>query len=59
MRTISDHGVPFYIVVKSPTGRLQDIDAVAAHCAELCAQFAGCRLHRNGNNVALLPPWLD
>ena len=59
VRTISDHGVAFYIVIKSPTGQLQDIDAIAAHCAQLCQQFVGFRLHRNGNNVALLPPWLD
>lgn len=59
VRTISDHGVAFYIVIKSPTGQLQDIDAIAAHCVQLCQEFAGFRLHRNGNNVALLPPWLD
>lgn len=59
VRTISDHGVAFYIVIKSPAGQLQDIDAVAVYCAELCTQFVGFRLHRNGNNVALLPPWLD
>lgn len=62
VRTISDHGVAFYIVIKSPTGRLQDIDAIAAHCADVCEHdpaLAGFRLHRNGNNVALLPPWLD
>lgn len=65
VRTISDHGVAFYIVIKSPSGQLQDIDAIATHCARLCQQseqspsLAGFRLHRNGNNVALLPPWLD
>lgn len=59
VRTISDHGVAFYIVIKSPTSQLQDIEAVAAYCATLCEEFAGFRLHRNGNNVALLPPWLD
>ena len=40
----------------------QDIAAIAAHCAGLCQHnpaLAGFRLHRNGNNVALLPPWLD
>ncbi len=62
VRTISDHGVAFYIVIKSPAGRLQDIAAMAAHCADVCQHdpaLAGFRLHRNGNNIALLPPWLD
>lgn len=59
VRMISDHGVPFYIVIKSPVNDLSATQAIAAHCESLCAGLPGVRVHSNGNNVALLPPWLD
>ncbi|MDR0717303.1 MAG: hypothetical protein LBF50_07800 [Azoarcus sp.] len=59
-RLIEDFGVPFYLSAKSAEGDEKALDAlepaVRAHCAE-CAYPVD--IHRNGNNLAVLPDWLD
>lgn len=61
VRVISDLGLPFYVVAKSHSG---DNNAILK-IAELCKQhkkeciYSGYRLHVNGNNLAILPDWLD
>jgi len=60
-RIIRDLELPFYVVAKSPG---YDTDAIA-HIARLCEQkcterdFCDYRVHVNGNNLAVLPRWLD
>lgn len=55
IRLIHDQGICFYLLIKSHSGA--PLDAVAA---DLAAQLqVGEQLHHNGNNLAILPPWLD
>lgn len=55
--TVAEHDLPLYIVIKSNE---RDAAALAVLEAELAAiKPAGWRCHRNGNNLAYLPPWLS
>lgn len=54
--TVEENGLPLYVVIKSND---RDAAALALLETELAAtRPAGWRCHRNGNNLAYLPPWL-
>ena len=56
VRVLTEGGVPLYVLAKH-----QDADAAALHAtvdAAVPALPPGWTDHRNGNNVALMPPWL-
>ncbi|MDR2261614.1 MAG: hypothetical protein LBE06_11950 [Azoarcus sp.] len=57
-RLIEDFGVPFYLSAKSAEGDEKVLDAlepaVRAH-----SRARPLNIHRNGNNLAVLPDWLD
>lgn len=55
IRIIEDFDIPFYLLVKSTADI--PLDDIAAHLAALREQHE--TLHHNGNNLALLPTWLD
>ncbi len=61
VRIISDLGVPFYLVAKSPSGSEEDIGRMAKLCRDSFAQVdqPGFSVHDNGNNLAIVPGWLD
>lgn len=60
VRIIEDFGVPFYVCAKSEEGDEKVLDhlepLVRCHCAEKSLPVA---VHRNGNNLSVLPEWLD
>ena len=59
-RIIEDFGVPFYISAKSDEGNEEAIDRVQTLALSMLdASDAGVSAHRNGNNFAVLPNWLD
>lgn len=54
---VEEHGLPLYIVIKSNErdhAALADLETAMAETIP-----AGWRCHRNGNNLAYLPPWLS
>lgn len=54
---VSEDGLDLYIVIKSNTG---DVPALTALAESLRARLPeGWRIHANGNNLAFLPPWLS
>ncbi|MFU8789993.1 MAG: hypothetical protein ACNA7G_13265 [Methylobacter sp.] len=59
-RIISDLELPFYVVAKSPSYDTDAILDIAELCRHQCAgDFCSYRVHVNGNNIAVLPGWLD
>jgi hypothetical protein len=59
-RLIADFGIHFYLVAKYREGRSADLERLQG---ELIAPWVaerrpGYRLHRNDNNLAVLPAWL-
>jgi hypothetical protein len=61
VRIISDLGVPFYLVAKSPSGSEEDVGRMANLCRRSfqSANKTEFRVHDNGNNLSVLPEWLD
>ena len=59
-RLVTDFGVHFYLVAKYLKERAADLDRLQRELAEpWVAERAGAyRLHRNGNNLAIIPRWL-
>jgi hypothetical protein len=57
-RLIEDFGIPFYLCAKSQEGDESALDAIEAALRRDCAALP-LRVHRNGNNLAMLPDWLD
>jgi len=54
---VEENGLTLYIVVKS---NAHDADELAVLEQDLAPQVpSGWRCHRNGNNLAYLPPWLS
>jgi len=60
VRIISDFEVPFYVCAKSEEGNESALDTVEPLVRRHC-QEGGLRMavHRNGNNLSVLPHWLD
>jgi hypothetical protein len=60
IRIISDFETPFYLCAKSKEGDEQALDRteplLRAYCAETALPLL---IHRNGNNLSVLPLWLD
>lgn len=57
--TVDEEGVPLYIVLKS---NASDEDAVAQLANDIRDEEVlpdGWRIHVNGNNLALMPPWIS
>lgn len=61
VRIISDLGIPFYVVAKSPKGDVAAVDRAARDVSTELAGLEGAqfRIHQNGNNLAIIPSWLD
>lgn len=64
VRIIEDFGINFYVVVKSRTNDLGVIASLASYCRRLLItqatnELEEVHIHHNGNNLALLPMWLD
>ncbi|MBK8803262.1 MAG: haloacid dehalogenase [Fibrobacteres bacterium] len=57
VRLVGEHGQTHYFLAKSKTGELSDLDALERQFLA-DGENAGLRVHRNGNNLALLPAWL-
>lgn len=55
IRIITDYGIPFYLLIKSKSGA--PLDETAAQLDTL--RHPHDQLHHNGNNLALLPAWLN
>ena len=56
VRVLEEEGVPLYVLVKHAAG---DAEALAAAIERIVPEVpAGWTVHRNGNNAALLPPFL-
>ncbi|MDR2689419.1 MAG: hypothetical protein LBB76_06640 [Azoarcus sp.] len=58
VRIIKDFGIPFYLCAKSQEGDEDALDAIEAMVRHDGAALP-LRVHRNGNNLAMLPDWLD
>lgn len=56
--TVDEEGIPLYIVLKS---NASDEAAVARTAADIDDEGLpeGWRIHVNGNNLALMPPWIS
>lgn len=60
-RVVEDFGLPFYVNVKDPEKNLARLDALEHDVVApwLATQGGNYCLHRNGNNLAILPARLD
>ncbi|TWI63564.1 hydroxymethylpyrimidine pyrophosphatase-like HAD family hydrolase [Pseudoduganella lurida] len=60
-RLIEDYGLPFYVVVKDPDKRSERLDPVEAEAVLpwLADEGQDFCLHRNGNNLAIMPQRLN
>jgi len=56
-RLIRDYDIPFYLLMKSTSADLAPLDDAAGRLRPHLGD--DYRLHRNGNNLAVLPAWLD
>ncbi len=60
VRTIEDFSVPFYVCAKSEEGDEKVLDELEPLTRRYCDGNAlPVSVHRNGNNLAVLPNWLD
>ena len=57
-RIVSDDGLDFYVVVKNYNGQQQQLESVASAFAKNI-DLKILRVHRNDNNLAVLPAFLD
>jgi hydroxymethylpyrimidine pyrophosphatase-like HAD family hydrolase len=58
VRLVGDLGQPFYLVAKSPSHNLHDLNQLEMSVLA-CYSGQGFYLHKNDNNLALLPEWLN
>lgn len=60
VRIIEDFSVPFYLCAKSEEGQEHALDAAEPPLRQWCEAHAlEVSVHRNGNNLSVLPHWLD
>ena len=61
VRIISDDGIDFYSLLKSKTGNLTQVSAAAEMICGLIKNegLESYQVHHNGNNLAIMPPWLN
>lgn len=60
IRIISDFETPLYLCAKSNEGDEQALDRTEPLLRDCCAEAAlPLFIHRNGNNLSVLPRWLD
>lgn len=61
VRVIRDLDVPFYVIAKSVHGDAESVREVSHRIPEALAGIGNARfrVHQNGNNLAILPNWLD
>ena len=57
VRLICDYDIPFYLLMKSTSADLAPLDDAAGRLRPHLGD--AYRLHQNGNNLAVLPAWLD
>src|SRR3546814_9234065 len=55
--SVDEHGLDLYIVIKSNERDDQALAQLETELAPLLPE--GWRCHRNGNNLAYLPPWIS
>ncbi|MET0266991.1 MAG: hypothetical protein ABW202_15415 [Duganella sp.] len=60
-RVVEDGGIPFYTLLKDGDKRAERLAAVEAEALApwLAGAGSSCHVHRNGNNLAVLPRALD
>ena len=56
-RIVVDAGIPFYVVVKTNPEKLFELSEIKIALSEAFGSVAA--IHHNGNNLALLPKYLD
>lgn len=60
VRIIEDFAVPFYVCAKSEEGGEQVLDHLEPLTRRFCDENSlPVSVHRNGNNLSVLPTWLD
>ena len=57
--TVDEEGVPLYIVLKSNASDEEAVSRLAAGIDDEGDMPEGWRIHVNGNNLALMPPWIS
>lgn len=57
IRLVGEHGQIHYFLAKSRSGDLSHLDLLEGQLSTEIVS-TGLRIHRNGNNLALLPSWL-
>jgi len=60
-RIIEDYGIPFYVVIKDPAGIATRLEVIEREVVLpwLATEGAAYFIHRNGNNLAVLPKTLN
>lgn len=61
VRIVKDFGVSFYLIAKSSSSSTEDVHKMAniARTALSLMEQSNFQIHINGNNLAILPHWLD
>jgi len=60
VRIIEDFAVPFYVCAKSEEGDEKSLDGIESFTRRHCDENSlPVTVHRNGNNLSVLPEWLD
>lgn len=57
--TVDEDSVPLYIVLKSNDSNEHAVSSLATHIDDDGLLPEGWRIHVNGNNLALMPPWIS
>lgn len=61
VRIISDFGIPFYVIAKSKSGCIADVESATMFCKDFRRKLGADNvfIHSNNNNLAIIPRWLD
>jgi len=57
--TVDEDGTPLYICFKNNASNEDAIERLALDVEDAGTMPDGWRIHRNGNNLALMPPWIS